>query len=134
MGHAASSGHGAVCGNPLSTVASVVLGFRREHVAHPLDGFGMLIPGVEGFGILGAVFSSSLFPDRAPAGHVTLTAYVGGARHPELALQSEEAMVQLTLKDLRTLLGVNGPPTFQHIAVFKKAIRSTKSALAASRN
>ena len=31
-------------------------------------------------------------------------------------------MVQLTLKDLRTLLGVNGPPTFQHIAVFKKAI------------
>ncbi|MEK7684411.1 MAG: protoporphyrinogen oxidase [Verrucomicrobiota bacterium] len=103
-------------------VASVVLGFRREHVAHPLDGFGMLIPGVEGFGILGAVFSSSLFPDRAPAGHVTLTAYVGGARHPELALQSEEAMVQLTLKDLRTLLGVNGPPTFQHIAVFKKAI------------
>ena len=48
-------------------VASVVLGFRREDVAHPLDGFGALIPQVEGFHILGTIFSSSLFPNRAPA-------------------------------------------------------------------
>src|SRR6201999_1320884 len=49
-------------------VASVVLGFRREDVAHPCEGFGMLIPKVEGFKILGTIFSSSLFPNRAPAG------------------------------------------------------------------
>jgi protoporphyrinogen oxidase len=66
-------------------VASVVLGFRREDVAHPLDGFGMLIPQVEGFKILGTLFSSSLFARRAPAGHVTLTTYIGGVRAPELA-------------------------------------------------
>src|ERR1039458_6995630 len=45
-------------------VASVVLGFRRADVAHPLDGFGMLIPDKEGFNILGALFSSSLFPNQ----------------------------------------------------------------------
>ena len=67
-------------------VASVVLGFRREDVAHPCEGFGMLIPKIEGFKILGTIFSSSLFPNRAPAGHVTLTSYVGGERYPELAL------------------------------------------------
>ena len=49
-------------------VASVVLGFRREDVAHPCEGFGMLIPKIEGFKILGTIFSSSLFPNRAPAG------------------------------------------------------------------
>ena len=49
-------------------VASVVLGFRREDVAHPCAGFGMLIPKVEGFKILGTIFSSSLFPNRAPGG------------------------------------------------------------------
>ena len=40
----------------------------------------MLIPKVEGFKILGTIFSSSLFPNRAPAGHLTLTSYVGGER------------------------------------------------------
>mgnify|MGYP002261510971 CR=1 FL=1 len=50
-------------------VASVVLGFRREDVTHPCCGFGMLIPKIEGFRILGTIFSSSLFPNRAPAGH-----------------------------------------------------------------
>ena len=61
-------------------VASVALGFRRKDVMHRLDGFGMLIPRVEGFRILGTIFSSSLFPNRAPAGCVTLTSYLGGAR------------------------------------------------------
>src|ERR1035441_1772861 len=54
-------------------VASVVLGFRRADVAHALDGFGMLIPEKEGFNILGALFSSSLFPNRAPEGEATIT-------------------------------------------------------------
>ncbi len=103
-------------------VASVVLGFRREDVAHPVQGFGMLVPQVEGFRILGTIFSSSLFPNRAPAGHVTLTSYVGGTRAPELALRSGEELVELTLQDLRTILGVTGAPTFRHHVVYPRAI------------
>jgi len=103
-------------------VASVVLGFRRADVAHPVQGFGMLIPQVEGFRILGTIFSSSLFPNRAPAGHVTLTSYVGGTRAPELAMRSGDELVDLTLQDLRTILGVTGPPTFRHHVVYPRAI------------
>jgi protoporphyrinogen/coproporphyrinogen III oxidase len=103
-------------------VASVVLGFRRGEVSHPLDGFGVLIPKAEGFRILGTLFSSSLFPNRAPAGHVTLTSYVGGVRAPELALRPEKELVQMTVEDLRVLLGVSGTPTFQHCVLYPKAI------------
>jgi len=103
-------------------VASLVLGFRREDVAHPLDGFGILIPEVEGFNILGALFSSSLFPNRAPAGHVTLTCYLGGTRAPKLASLGADAPVDLALKDLRRILVVTGPPTFRHHFLFPKAI------------
>ena len=103
-------------------VASVVLGFRREDVAHPCDGFGMLIPKIEGFKILGTIFSSSLFPDRAPAGHLTLTSYIGGQRYPELALLPTEKLVALTCEDLRVLLGVTGQPVFQHCVLYSKAI------------
>src|ERR1700690_2545734 len=103
-------------------VASVVLGFRREDVAHPCQGYGMLIPRIEGFNILGTIFSSSLFPNRAPAGHLTLTSYVGGERYPDLASLSPEKLYALTCADLRVLLGVKGNPTFQHCVLNPKAI------------
>ena len=103
-------------------VASVVLGFRRQDVAHPCEGFGMLIPKVEGFKILGTIFSSALFPNRAPAGHLTLTSYVGGERYPELASRPPKDLFEITRADLRVLLGANGTPTFQHSVFYPKAI------------
>lgn len=103
-------------------VASIVLGFRRSDVSHPLDGFGALIPKCEGFNILGTLFSSSLFPRRAPEGFVTLTSYVGGERNPELALKPESDLVELVCKDLAVLFGVRGAPTYRRCTVYGKAI------------
>jgi len=103
-------------------VASVVLGFRREDVAHSCQGFGMLIPKIEGFKILGTIFSSALFPNRAPAGRLTLTSYIGGARYPELALLPQDQIVETVLADLRVLLGVRGKPVFTQTAVYPRAI------------
>ncbi len=95
-------------------VAGMALGFRREDVAHPLNGFGMLIPKIEGFKILGTIFSSSLFPNRAPENFVTLTSYIGGERQPELASLPPDKLVELVCEDLRLLLGVKGKPVFTH--------------------
>jgi oxygen-dependent protoporphyrinogen oxidase len=103
-------------------VASVVLGFRREDVTHSREGFGMLIPKIEGFKILGTIFSSSLFPNRAPTGHILLSSYVGGERYPELASLPPHELVELVCEDLRVLLGVKGKPVFQHVALYPKAI------------
>jgi oxygen-dependent protoporphyrinogen oxidase len=103
-------------------VSAVVLGFRREDVAHACNGFGMLIPKIEGFKILGTIFSSALFPNRAPAGHVTLTSYIGGARYPELGLLPPEQLIEATMADLRALLGVKGKPVFTHTKTWPKAI------------
>jgi oxygen-dependent protoporphyrinogen oxidase len=103
-------------------VASVVLGFRREDVTHDCCGFGMLIPKIEGFKILGTIFSSALFPNRAPAGHHTLTTYVGGERYPDLALLPEDKLVEFVCADLKVLLGARGRPTFHHVVVYPRAI------------
>jgi oxygen-dependent protoporphyrinogen oxidase len=103
-------------------VASVVLGFRREDVAHPCMGFGMLIPRIEGFKILGTIFSSALFPNRAPAGHLVLTSYVGGERYPELASLPPQELISTTLTDLTKLLGIKGKPVFQHHVYYPRAI------------
>ena len=103
-------------------VASLFFGFRREQVAHPLDGFGALVPAVEGRSVLGVLFSSTLFPERAPAGHVALTVYVGGTRQPDLARLAPEALRPRVLADLRELLGVQGDPVFTHATFWPHAI------------
>jgi oxygen-dependent protoporphyrinogen oxidase len=82
----------------------------------------MLIPKVEGCKILGTIFSSSLFPNRAPVGHILLTSYVGGERQPELAALPAEKLVELVCEDLRGLLGVNGKPVFTHYHFWPRAI------------
>jgi protoporphyrinogen/coproporphyrinogen III oxidase len=103
-------------------VASWFLGFRRDQVAHPLDGFGALVPAVEGRSVLGVLFSSTLFPERAPDGHVALTVYVGGTRQPDLARLAPEALRPRVLADLRGLLGVQGDPVFSHTTFWPHAI------------
>ncbi len=107
---------------PYADVALVCLGFRREEVAHPLDGFGFLAPEVEGRFVLGCLFPSSLFPGRAPEGHVALTAFVGGAVHPERASLEAQELVQRTLRDLTPLLGLQGSPVLQRVERWRPAI------------
>jgi protoporphyrinogen/coproporphyrinogen III oxidase len=103
-------------------VAVLVLGFRREDVAHPLDGFGFLVPEVERRHVLGVLFSSTLFPDRAPDDHVTLTAFVGGVRNPDLAHADQPTIAARVMDDLRALLGAKGEPTFRAFHLWPKAI------------
>ncbi|MCE2861016.1 MAG: hypothetical protein RIR76_2235 [Verrucomicrobiota bacterium] len=103
-------------------VVSVFTGYRREQVAHALDGFGVLMPEVERGKILGALFSSTLFPGRAPAGHVALTTFVGGMRSPELAAQDDEGLRALVADELGRLLGVRGDPVVFRVQRWPRAI------------
>lgn len=104
------------------SVAVVALGFRREDVANALDGYGFLVPKAEQLSILGTTYSSTVFPGRAPEGHVLLTSYVGGCRSPELAEMEPDQLIERILKDLRNVLRVSGKPTFVHHALIRKAI------------
>jgi len=103
-------------------VAVLALGFRREDVAHALDGFGLLVPEVERRHVLGVIFSSTLFPGRAPEGHVLLTAFIGGVRNPDLANADLPTLTARVHDDLRALLGATGEPTYRAFQLWPKAI------------
>lgn len=98
------------------------LGFKREQIQHPLDGFGMLVPAVEKLNILGCLFPSTLFPNRSNLGDVLLTVFVGGCRQPELASLSEEDSLALVLKDLGKLLKITGYPYWKKSISWPQAI------------
>jgi oxygen-dependent protoporphyrinogen oxidase len=98
------------------------IGFRRDQVSHPLDGFGALVPRLERRNILGALFSSSMFPNRAPKDHVLLTVFAGGARDAALMQAPREEIVRLALEDLRALLGIQGDPVFLDAVTMEQSI------------
>jgi len=103
-------------------LAVVVLGYPQKNVRGRLDGFGLLVPAVEPFDVLGVLFTSSLFPERAPQDHVTLTAFAGGARRPELAALDDADLLRLVEENLQRLLRVNGPPTYRRLIRWDRAI------------
>jgi oxygen-dependent protoporphyrinogen oxidase len=103
-------------------VASAVVGFRRSSLQHPLDGFGFLVPAVERRRILGTIFSSTLFPDRAPDDHVALTTFVGGMRQPDLAIGDDEAVALTVRAELKPLLKVRSSPVMTAVTRWDRAI------------
>ena len=103
-------------------VASVVLGFRRADVDHPLDGFGMLIPEVEGFNILGTLFRRRSFRTALPPARHADQLYWRRARSRTGPAQAATNWSISPCDDLRVLLGVSGKPTFEHCFLFPKAI------------
>lgn len=107
---------------PYSPVVVFAYGFRREQVAHPLDGFGFLAPRVEGMRLLGCLFSSTLFPGRAATGCVALTAFGGGRTDPELVGLGDEELHRLAEAELGRVLGVSGSPVYRHLARWPRAI------------
>lgn len=107
---------------PYVPAAVVCTGFRREDVAHPLDGFGFLIPSSEGRKILGSLWSSSIFALRAPEGSVLLTQIVGGARNPELVGLGDEELLRVVRDELSWTLGIRAEPTFVKVVRWARAI------------
>lgn len=103
-------------------VVSISLGYKTEHIPHLLEGFGALVPKCENMNILGVLFSSSLFKNRAPKGHSLLTIFMGGARQPELSLLPESTRLRLAYTDLKTLLGISEKPVLSHQTLWQKAI------------
>jgi len=112
----------AMGAQPHPPVTVITLGYRAADVGHPLDGFGVLVPAGEDGAVTGAIFPSSLFPGRAPEGHVAISAFLGGVRGPELARAPAAEQMERVESDLRTLLDVSGPPVFRHRVVQPRAI------------
>jgi oxygen-dependent protoporphyrinogen oxidase len=107
---------------PTAPIAVACLGFRREQVGHPLDGFGFLVPGGEKLSLLGCLFSTSIYPERAPEGHVLLRAMLGGRRQPHVVDQPEEAIAIRTLELLGPVLRIQGPPVLCRVVRHRRAI------------
>ena len=107
---------------PYASSAIVTVAYRRDQLSHPLDGFGAVVPAIEGRSILAMSFLSVKFPRRAPAGSALLRVFVGGAMQPELFELDDEELKTLVRGELAELLGARGEPILIDVARHARAM------------
>jgi len=76
----------------------------------PLRGFGFLVPRTENLHLLGTLFSSALFPGRAPHGRHLLTSFIGGALEREAIDWPDNQVWEIVRSELQTVLKTTSPP------------------------
>jgi oxygen-dependent protoporphyrinogen oxidase len=108
-------------GIPYASSATVTFGYRREAVAHPLRGSGFVVPRVEGTTIMAGSWISSKWRDRAPAGHVLLRAFIGGARDPRAMDVDDGELIRAAETEMGRLMGIQGPPIFTRLHRWERA-------------
>ncbi|HKO96390.1 MAG TPA: protoporphyrinogen oxidase [Pyrinomonadaceae bacterium] len=102
--------------------ATINLAYKRDDIAHPLDGFGFVVPIIERRSIMACTFSSVKFASRAPENHVLLRVFVGGALQPEMTELPEAELLARIRIDLRDLLGIDNEPIFHEISRWQESM------------
>jgi len=122
LGDLDSSLRAALSAIPYSPISVVALGYEKATLENPLDGFGFLIPRGEKRKILGALWDSSVFPNRAPEGKALIRAMVGGVRAPALAALPPEELFGLVRSELTETMGVTADPILSRSFFHEKGI------------
>jgi oxygen-dependent protoporphyrinogen oxidase len=109
---------GLLSGIMTAPLVVVCLGYDESALAAdrgPLNGFGFLVPRKEGVRSLGALWETTIYPNRAPAGKALLRVMIGGARDREAVELDDHSLVQTVRADLERTMGLRIVPEFVHV-------------------
>ncbi|PLX24426.1 MAG: protoporphyrinogen oxidase [Salinivirgaceae bacterium] len=102
-------------------VVQLVLGYNNWK-GIKLDAFGGLIPKLENKKILGILFPSSIFENRAPKDGALLSVFMGGMRHPEVIDLKDEQILDIAVEEVKNTLKETQDPDLHHVFRYMHAI------------
>lgn len=101
-------------------VIEVALGYKS--FPKKLNAFGGLIPSKENRKVLGILFPSACFSNRAPEGGGLLSVFIGGMKHPEMFDLSDDELRKAVLYEVNSIMGINLTPDLMEIFRYPHAI------------
>ena len=101
-----------------------VVGFGYRSLPDPLDGFGLLTASSARLPILGVLWDSSIFPDRAPPGCRSIRVLLGGQRNPELVNQDAAGLIRTARAGLERSMGLTQDPDLTFVKRWDRGIPS----------
>lgn len=105
-----------------ASVVQAIIGFKNWK-GMSLKAFGGLVPSRENKKILGALFTSSFFVQRAPEGGAVISVFMGGTRRPEIYEMSDQEIHSLLETQAKEMLEIpDFKPDLLKIFRYKHAI------------
>jgi len=99
-----------------------VVGLGYNELSHDLQGFGLLTTSSAKKEVLGVLWDSSIFIDRAPKNKKALRIMIGGQRNPDLALKSDEELKSMAIKGVKETMSIEESPSTTYVKQWKKGI------------
>ncbi|MBU2491553.1 MAG: protoporphyrinogen oxidase [Bacteroidetes bacterium] len=103
-------------------VMVLYLGYKKENIGQPLDGFGFLIPSKEKKSFLGAIWSSTIFPNRAAKDKASFTLFIGGSRSPNLFNKNNDDLIKNVISEFSDIMKIKGEPELLKTKLWERAI------------
>jgi len=112
---------------PYSSSITVNLVYDEGKLGRLPDGFGFLVPAVEGRAMLAATFVHRKFLGRTPPGKAVIRAFLGGMKNEALLTETDEALVAMVRRDLNEILGEKTislalEPEYAQVARWRRAM------------
>lgn len=107
---------------PPTSVANVVMAFPQGTSGVSLDGTGFVVPRTSGHAITACTWAHLKWPHAAPRGAALLRCYVGRQNDARLVDESDAAIVDAVLADLRQITGLRQAPAFHQVTRWKHAM------------
>lgn len=107
---------------PYASTATVSLVYPSDCVGDRLQGFGFVVPRIEGRDLIAATWTSRKWPHRAPPQEVSVRCYLGGVGREAVLEQDDEALVQCVRKELASIVGLNATPQYVEVNRWHRAM------------
>ncbi|MGH9673462.1 MAG: protoporphyrinogen oxidase, partial [Bryobacteraceae bacterium] len=102
---------------PYNSSVTVALGYDRARIAHPMHGFGFLVPKRERRALVACTWVHNKFPHRAPEGVALLRCFVGGE-----PAESDDALVEAAVEELGEIMGVTAQPRWWRVSRWPRSM------------
>ncbi|MCP9446461.1 MAG: protoporphyrinogen oxidase [Nitrospira sp.] len=107
---------------PYASTATVALAYPAEQLAGAIEGFGFVVPRIEGRDLIAATWTSLKWPHRAPADRVLIRCYAGGAGREDVLNADDRELVAKIRAELSALCGVRAEPVYTEVNRWWKAM------------
>ncbi len=72
--------------------------------------------------MLGTVWNSSIFPGRAPEGHIAMATFAGGATDPEICTWPDDKIADHICGELARVMQISAPPVELRVQRYARAL------------
>ncbi len=91
---------------PFASTATVSMLFEPGALKSEPSGFGFIVPRSQGKATVAATYTSSKFPNRAPAGHALIRSFLGGAGRDACVDADDSQIARQARGELKEILGI----------------------------